>query len=233
MNKIEFLEKAREKHGYKYSYDTLPDKLTLLDKVDIFYEGKKYRQTVSKHLLGRCPERGFNKKETIDFIKKSISVWGDRYDYTMVEYNGALDYVKILCDGFVYEQRASSHLNGISPDFRKSVEHQKMIFEDEIGNKDIKEFLEKYEFNYNYRYRFGSLLFGFYLPSIRCVIEYQGQSHFNLDNIIEYDKIKMNYCEDNYINLIRIKYDQVNIIWEILWENLKLFISDDKANRIV
>jgi Mor family transcriptional regulator len=35
------------------------------------------------------------------------------------------------------------------------------------------------------------------------------------------DKIKNDYCEENYIELIRIKYDQINRIFEILKESLK------------
>jgi hypothetical protein len=35
------------------------------------------------------------------------------------------------------------------------------------------------------------------------------------------DKIKNDYCEINYINLIRIRYDQYDNIYSILWQNLK------------
>ena len=35
------------------------------------------------------------------------------------------------------------------------------------------------------------------------------------------DKFKEEYCEDNYINLIRIRYDQIDDIYRILWNNLK------------
>ena len=52
------------------------------------------------------------------------------------------------------------------------------------------------------------------------------------DELKTNDKIKNDYCEDNYINLIRIKYDQINIIQEILWDNLKIFIKDKKSNTV-
>ena len=35
------------------------------------------------------------------------------------------------------------------------------------------------------------------------------------------DKIKNDYCEDNYIDLIRIRYDQIDRIFDILKESLK------------
>ena len=36
------------------------------------------------------------------------------------------------------------------------------------------------------------------------------------DRIRENDRIKNEYCEENYIDLLRIKYDQVEMIPEIL-----------------
>ena len=70
---------------------------------------------------------------------------------------------------------------------------------------------------------------------MRTCIEFNGIHHFQpfeyfggsktLDILKQNDKIKSDYCEDNFLNLIRIKYDQINIVDEILWENLKSFIK--------
>ena len=57
MTKYEFLEKAREKHGYKYQYPNLADKVLSTDNIDILLKGIIYKQKVSKHLIGRCPEK--------------------------------------------------------------------------------------------------------------------------------------------------------------------------------
>ena len=45
------------------------------------------------------------------------------------------------------------------------------------------------------------------------------------------DKIKLNYCEDNFINLIIIRYDD-EYIEKILYENLKNFIKKGKHYTI-
>ena len=37
MKRIEFLEKAHNKHGYKYNYVDLSDKIILSDKIKIEY----------------------------------------------------------------------------------------------------------------------------------------------------------------------------------------------------
>lgn len=111
MTKQEFLERAREKHGYKYQYPNLSDKVLSSDDIDIIYDGVLYKQRVVKHiLLGRCPEKNTPIKTTEEFIKESQKVWGNKYDYSLTEYTGALKTIKVIYDGVIFEQIASSHL---------------------------------------------------------------------------------------------------------------------------
>jgi hypothetical protein len=232
MTRLEFLEKARNIHGYKYKYPNLNDKITLKDKIEIFLEEDSFTQTVSKHLMGKCPEKQINKRSSQDFIEEGKDVWGEKYDYSLVEYKGSLSEVKIILDGFIYSQRASSHLQGISPEFRKLKEHSDLENSDMIGEKEIEDFLLKYKIPHQKNKRFGCLKFQFYLTEIRTVIEYQSQLHSNLQNVIDWNNKKRDYCEENFINLIRIKYDQENIIWELLWDNLKLFINNKEVDYV-
>lgn len=235
---MEFLERARNTHGYKYDYPLLPNKLTLRDSITISLNGDIYEQNVSKHLMGRCIEKSTPKKTTEEFIKESKVIWGDKYDYSLTEYNGALNYVKIIFDGVIYEQRASSHLEGLSPEVRKNKDFLvKEIIRtgNEIGKKEIEDFLIKYKLDYIRGYQVGSLEFDFYLPSARTFVEFDGRHHFEpiiefggletLNRIKSIDKEKNDYCEDNYINLIRIKFNSINEIYVILWENLKKYID--------
>ena len=79
-------------------------------------------------------------------------------------------------------------------------------------------------FKYEFQKRFEDckdkkqLPFDFYLPDYNCCIEYDGRQHFQA---IEYwggeevfqltqfhDQIKNDYCKENNIRLIRIKYDE-------------------------
>jgi hypothetical protein len=112
MTKQEFLDRAREKHGYKYQYPNLSDKVLSSDDIDILYNGVLYKQKVVKHiLLGRCPEKNTPIKTTEEFIRESKLIWGDdKYDYSITEYNGSLKTIKIIYEGIVFEQIASSHL---------------------------------------------------------------------------------------------------------------------------
>ncbi len=52
MTRLEFLEKARSVHGYKYLYPSIGEKIRLTDRVEVSYGGRKYEQCVAKHMMG-------------------------------------------------------------------------------------------------------------------------------------------------------------------------------------
>lgn len=113
MTRQEFLDRAREKHGYKYEYLNLKEKILSSDNVEIMYKGELYTQKVVKHiLLGRCPEKNTPSKTTDSFIDEARLIWKDKYDYSQIVYKGALKKVKIIYKGIIFEQVAVSHLQG-------------------------------------------------------------------------------------------------------------------------
>ena len=230
MRRLEFLEKARNTHGYKYNYLNLSEKVTLNDKIEIEYNGEIYTQSISKHLMGRCPEKGVKRKTTEDFILESKEIWKDKYDYSLTEYTGALNNIKIVYNGIIYDQRASSHLLGLAPEFRNNKEsllRDKINKSDKEGINNIKDFLDKYKIEYEMNKILNNNLFQFYLPTIRTIIQYLSKDHYLIKEI---DKIKNDYCEDNYISLIKIRYDQIDDIYHILYENLKNLIKTKKTS---
>ncbi len=345
MTRNEFLERAREKHGYKYEYPNLPDNVTSNQIIDVEYDGVIYKQKVVKHiLLGRCPEKNTKKRTQQEYLDACVKMWGDKYDYSLVEYKGSNKKVKIIYDDIVFEQNAQSHINGLAPEehmnrdffikksidkwgdkydysqveykdcktkvkilykgevyeqtpynhlisapekvYRKKTKEQfiaesQILYDnkysydkvnylsnqmkvmitcpihgdfeqkplihlqgrgcslcnDSAGETEIVKFLNKYKINFERHKKFKGckngleLSFDFYIPSIRTCIEFQGKQHFEpledfggaetYQMLKVNNKIKEEYCEDNYINLIRIKYDQFNDIYRILWDNLK------------
>jgi very-short-patch-repair endonuclease len=337
MKKANFLEKARNIHGYKYNYINLPQTLIQNDYIEIEYEGIKYTQRVVKHLKGFCAEKKTHKNTTYDFIKKAIGVWGNKYDYSITEYINARTKVKIIHNGIIYEQLPGSHLKypvegyldqkiflqkankkwGNKYDYslvifktantkvkilykgqiweqtphnhlkyapekvlRKTqeefIEECKLIHDNKYkydktiyildkikiiincpehgdfeqtpnhhkkgvgcpscneskGEKIIASFLKKNKINFDRQKKFTNckniyeLPFDFYIPSKRICIEFDGKQHFEpltifgglkaFEKLKINDSIKNNFCEDNYINLIRIKYTEINKIEEIL-----------------
>ena len=289
----EFISEAKEVWGDKYDY-SLSEYSGALNKVKIIYDGIIFEQVAISHLKKMAPEDNSNQDF---FIKKSKDKWGDKYDYSLVDYVNCKTKVKILYNGDVYEQTPNGHLSNAPENIKYSVRKttEQFIKESNIihdnkfnydktiyltdrekvtitcikhgdfnqrpnhhlkgvgcpncneskGEKEIVNFLNKYDINYDRQYKFSDcknifqLPFDFYIASMRTCIEFDGEQHFlplsffggqeALDKLKINDKIKSDYCEDNYISLIRIRYDQIDDIWRILWDNLKNHIKVKKT----
>lgn len=286
MDKQTFLQKSRDLHGYKYQYINIPEKIKLNDYIELEYDGALYKQRVSKHLLGKCPEKNTPKKSKEQFIKESLEVWGDRFDYSECEYVNANSKIRFFdkVNNRHVEQVASLHIQGFEP---KKMDEDSFIIESElvsdykygyancvyknktqkislncpihgefevrpfdhlnygvecercedgIGKKYISRFLDRHKISHYKEYKFSDcrnnspLPFDFYIPSMRTCIEFDGIQHFQpseffggvetFEKLKRNDGIKSDYCEENYINLIRIRHDQLNKVEEILWRNL-------------
>ena len=95
------------------------------------------------------------------------------------------------------------------------------------GEKIIGKFLINNHIKYERQYKFNNcrniipLSFDFYLSNYNTCVEFDGIQHFksieywggikNLNYIKKCDKIKNDYCKNNNIKLIRIRYNE-NII---------------------
>lgn len=104
------------------------------------------------------------------------------------------------------------------------------------GEYKIKKYLDINNIDYMREYRFDNckninkLPFDFYLPKHNICIEFDGRQHFEcvkwfggekgLKNRKINDNIKNMFCYNNNIKLIRISYEDINIIDEILRTNI-------------
>ena len=102
-----FIEKARAIYGDRYNYS----------KVD--YKGNKVKVCIicppNAHLRGHsCPACfGTPKKTTEEFIARAQTLFGDKYDYSKVAYDGLRKKVCIICpEHGEFWISAASHLNG-------------------------------------------------------------------------------------------------------------------------
>lgn len=213
-----FIERARSVHGDKYDYSKVKYKNAHTKVCIICPEHEEFWQTPRGHTLNKsgCPIcYGNNRKTTKDFIKLSINVHGDKYDYSKVEYRGNKLKVCIICpDHGEFYQRSDSHLQGQGCPKCKSSK----------GEIEIENYLSENNINFEQQYRFYDcrnklpLPFDFYLPDLNICIEYDGRQHikpveyFGGKKMYEYiksnDRIKTGYCEVNNIRLIRIRYDE-------------------------
>jgi hypothetical protein len=111
----EFVKRSIDIHGniYDYSetvYETFNEKVVIICKIH-----GVFKQTPSNHLSGYgCLKCGGNiKKTTEEFVKQSIHVHGNKYDYSKSKYNGSHKKIIIICKIHgEFEQTPSNHLSG-------------------------------------------------------------------------------------------------------------------------
>ena len=110
------------------------------------------------------------------------------------------------------------------------------------GENKIKKFLCENNIKFIQQYRMDKcrdkypLPFDFYLPEYNMCIEYDGQQHFmplgyngGNEKMIytqNHDQIKNNFCKDNNINLLRIKYTEYDNVENILKKELNILGGD-------
>jgi very-short-patch-repair endonuclease len=147
------------------------------------------------------------------------AIHGDHYDYSLVQYQGIKNLVKIICPKHgPFMQRAEGHLDGNGcPKCSTST-----------GERAISEILEGIGIKFEIEKRFEGcrrvhlLPFDFYLPDHGVLIEYDGAQHFvlagwfdteerakeSLALIQERDAIKTAWAASEGVPLHRIRYDE-------------------------
>lgn len=233
-----FINELKLTHGdlYDYSkvvYSGIDNNIEIICK-----KHGSFLQSAYTHRNGSgCPkcngERvGLKNLNTLSFfINKSIDVHGNKYDYSLVDYKKGTIKVKIICPNHgIFEQIPDSHLRGRGCPVCKESMGEKMISKI-LSNLNVKfERQHKFDDCIGKKYR---LPFDFYLQDYNLCIEYDGEQHFkfrpnsfgakeekslfNYQNLINNDKIKNEYCTKNNINLLRIKFDEIeeNIVNKI------------------
>lgn len=229
-----FIKLSSEIHEGIYNYSKVKYLNSRTKVCIICPKHGEFWQAPSNHLQNKgCIHCGIVKSRknrtsnTKKFIQKAESVHGDKYDYSKVEYKNARTKVKILCKKHGYFHQ--------SPDNHVSKKSGCPICRSSKGEIKIRKILTDRNISFIEQYRFSDcrnklpLPFDFYLPNFNTCIEYDGEQHFKnkkcfggikeFNNRIQNDKIKTEYCKENNIRLIRIKYDDDDlkeIIYSIL-----------------
>ena len=121
ITKIEFLNQCYEKYQDKYSYDYM-NFIDMRTKIKLKCNScNEFFYKTPNHFLRRgqgCKKcrviKRKNKKNIINFIKKSVIIHGNKYNYDEVKKNYNSKKVKIFCNtcGVFFYQRPSSHISG-------------------------------------------------------------------------------------------------------------------------
>jgi hypothetical protein len=221
--KEEFIEKCNKIHKNKFNYD----------KVEYYNRSKlviitcpihgDFKQSPAIHMRGcgcnKCSNenKNTNKLTKNMFIKKSIGVHGMIYDYSKVEYIHAHKKVTIICPkhGEFYQEPASHIYSKCGCPKCKESKAENIIRDMLMKNNIF--FISQHKF-LDCKYK-RPLPFDFYIPDINCVIEFQGEQHYNplrflskvdgikkLKDTRRNDVIKKQYCTLKSIYLFEITY---------------------------
>lgn len=173
----QFIEEARKIHGDLYGYDLVDYKTA---KTKVFINCKVhgvFEQTPDGHLSGRCcfkcadlRKGDYNRLTTKEFINRSISIHGDKYDYRLVSYKSSHHRVKIICDIHgEFEQSPTNHLSGRGCNKCGCLE---------AGNKTRKttcDFIEKANIIHNNKYDYSLIDYKSGLKKIAIVCKKHGK----------------------------------------------------------
>ena len=115
-----FIEKAKQIHDDKYDYSKVEYFNNRVKVCIICPEHGEFWQTPHEHLHGcGCQKCGIEKSHkklrsnNEEFIKKSVNIHGNKYDYSKVEYFNAKTNVCIICpEHGEFWQKPFKHLSG-------------------------------------------------------------------------------------------------------------------------
>jgi very-short-patch-repair endonuclease len=224
----DLIKKFKDKHGDKYDYSLIEYK-KMKSKVKIRCKDHDliFDQTPEKHIYsktGGCPECCNNLGKGIlgkkYFIKKSIKIHGDKYDYSNISYINSITKVKILCKNHGYFYIIpNSHLVGRGcPSCNRNGSILENKWLDSIGISEN-----------NRQYKIDKFFVDGYEPETKTVYEFYGDFwHGNLEmyNKDDINPINNKTFEELYKNTIEreeflksLGYNVVSI-WESEYKNI-------------
>lgn len=223
LSKKQIVEKANKIHNNFYSYEKLDkydnNKSFIIITCPIHGD---FTQIINSHLSGNgCSNCGYkkasNRKKLVKdiLIKKLNEIHNDFYSYEKLEYNNNKSIVNITCPIHGnFHQLLKNHISGSGC---QKCNRSK-------GEIEVEKYLQNKKINIITQKKFKNcknkreLPFDFYLPDYNVCIEYDGEQHFKLNDywggakqfkkIKIHDQIKNNFCHENDIKLLRIRYDE-------------------------
>ena len=221
LSKEQLLLKFNKYHKNKYEYNmnTFIDMNTEIE-INCPFHGIFYQKPIN-HINRGCKKckndkiGNIKRKNKYQVIKDFNTIHNNKYDYSLMIYKNNKTKIKIICPFHgEFLQRPDDHLRGIGcPQCNDSYGIIKIKYI--LNNLNINYINEKTFEDCKYKRK---LSFDLYLPNYNIIIEYDGIQHYHpieyfgglngLKQTQKRDQIKNEYCLNNNIRLIRIKYDE-------------------------
>lgn len=220
----DFINKSKEINGDFYDYSKT------------IYTGSRNRviitcpihgdfiQKASNHLSKHygCPKCGIsnraNKRKLSiqEFMERANKIHNNKYDYSKVNFDNMHQKVCIKCNkhGEFWQTPAKHILRGQGCP----------ICQQSHGEEEVSTYLINHNINYVYQYKVQinghNRIIDFYIPKYNTFIEYNGIQHYvNVSHFYDGGKVTFeeqlyrdenvrNYCINNGIQLIEIRYDE-------------------------
>ena len=211
----EFIQKCIEVHGNKYDYSKVEYKNNRTSVKIICPIHSEFEQTPSNHLSNRGCKKcaGYNLSKE-QFIEDCIKIHGGKYDYSKINWDTKKRKIEVICPthgSFLIGKANHRLLNQGCP-----------LCTETKGEREIRLILEHENILFNTQHTFNEckykrlLPFDFYIEDLNLCIEYDGIQHYKISEFFggrsafmkqkHRDKLKNKFCENNGINLLRIKY---------------------------
>lgn len=218
----EFINQCIDIHGNLYDYSNV-DYKNNKQKIKIIC--KEHDNEIELYARSHLSGVGCTKCKIKKYIPLFKQIHNNYYSYEKSEYNGYNKQIIITCPvhGDFY-QNPFYHLDGCGCS-------QCTVFLSK-GELYIKKFLEDNDIYFLQQKRFDdckntyTLPFDFYIPHKNTCIEYDGEQHFSpieyfggdeiFERQVQNDNIKNEYCNKHNIQLLRIRYGNIENIPSIL-----------------
>jgi len=210
---LSFVSKSKEIHGDKYDYSKVEYVGCLENVITICPKHGEFLIKPNYHIYGSgCPSCHIVKYDQQTFLDKANEIYGDKYDYSKVEYKNTNEKVIITClKHGDFKQTPKCHFNSSGCyECKKNEILQKNIVE------NYKEFIEKANKKYNNKYNYSKVEYINLSKKITIICpehdEFQQTPHGHLSKSIReacrkcLPKCKFNINEEEFIKIAKDKY---------------------------
>ena len=244
LSKEEFISRSIKVHEDRYDYSNVEYTNNLTEVEIVCSEHGVFYQRPDFHMRGSgCPKCSIieqhekQKKTTKEFIIDTRLIHGDLYDYSEVNYTSGKNKVVIICSIHgKFLQTPNNHLRGTGCPNCNSSRGERLV--SLILNELGIQFIEQHTFRGLKMKR--NLKCDFYLPDFNTVIEFNGIQHYQereqfgglkgLRRTQKSDRLKKDYFRTNDINLIEIRFDNLNVKEYIITELRKIDSLPSESN---